>query len=115
MPAPEATGAGPAAPSADLPVPDGPPTVCSRCGGPLVAGSFVLPILGRAKFAYNLRGRSIETDVDALMCNDCGLLTFTAQDPQRIRRAHAADLLASAASDGTLRATSRGRTARGGS
>jgi hypothetical protein len=74
-----------------------------------VSGAFVLPILGRAKFAYNLRGRSIETDVDAQMCSDCGLLTFSAQDPQRIRRAHDADLFADAARDGTLRRGARGR------
>jgi hypothetical protein len=74
-----------------------------------VSGAFVLPILGRAKFAYNLRGRSIETDVDAQMCSDCGSLMFTAQDPQRIRRAHDADLYADAARDGTLRRARRGR------
>lgn len=73
-----------------------------------MSGAFVLPILGRAKFAYNLRGRSIETDVDAQMCSDCGLLTFTAQDPQRIRRAHDADRYAAAVADGTLRRARRG-------
>jgi len=85
--------------------------VCSRCGGALIAGAFVLPILGRAKFAYNLRGRSIETDVDARMCSDCGLLTFTAEDPERIRRAYQADRYAEAATDGTAR-LARGGPAR---
>lgn len=65
---------------------------CERCGGELIPGSLVLPILGRAKFAYNLRGRSIETDVDSNMCARCGLITFTATDPERIRRTHAAVL-----------------------
>ena len=82
--------------------------VCSRCGGALIAGAFVLPILGRAKFAYNLRGRSIETDVDARMCSDCGLLTFTAEDPERIRRAYQADRSAQAATDGTARIAREG-------
>lgn len=62
-----------------------------------------MPILGRAKFAYNLRGRSIETEVDAQMCSDCGLLTFSAQDPERIRRAHDADRSADAVRKGGLR------------
>jgi hypothetical protein len=56
----------------------------------LIDGTLALPILGRARFAYNLRGRSVETDVDSRMCADCGALTFTATDPARIRRAHAA-------------------------
>lgn len=66
-----------------------------------------MPILGRAKFAYNLRGRSIETDVDAQMCSDCGLLTFSAEDPQRIRRAYQAERDAEAATDGTLQRVRR--------
>jgi hypothetical protein len=73
-----------------------------------------MPILGRAKFAYNLRGRSIETDVDAQMCSDCGLLTFTAQDPKRIRRAHDADRYAEAAADGMVRRAVRGAAPRDG-
>jgi len=82
---------------------------CTRCGGSLVPGALVMPILGRAKFAYSLRGRSIETDVDAQMCSDCGLVTFTAQDPQRIRRARDADRYAAAPRDGPLRRTTRER------
>jgi hypothetical protein len=67
-----------------------PPDACDRCGGQLIEGTLALPILGRARFAYDLRGRSVETDVDSRMCADCGSLTFTATDPARIRRAHAA-------------------------
>lgn len=65
----------------------GDPRACARCGGDLVDGSLALPMLGRAKFAYDLRGRSIETDVDARMCTTCGAITFTAADLERIRRA----------------------------
>jgi hypothetical protein len=86
--------------------------VCSRCGGALIAGAFVLPILGRAKFAYDLRGRSIETDVDARMCSDCGLLTLNAEDPERIRRAYKAERYAEAATDGTARLARRGPSPR---
>jgi hypothetical protein len=87
--------------------------VCSRCGGALIAGAFVLPILGRAKFAYDLRGRSIETDVDARMCSDCGLLTLTAEDPERIRRAYKAERYAEAATAATARLPRRGPAPRG--
>ena len=102
----------PASQPDDEPLAGGAPPACARCGGPLVSGALVMPILGRAKFAYNLRGRSIETDVDAQMCSDCGLLTFTAEDPQRIRRARDADRYAAAARDGSLRRMTRGRPPR---
>ena len=63
---------------------------CARCGGELIAGSLALPMLGPAQFAYNLLGKSIETNVDALMCAQCGAVTFTAHDLKHIIQAHAA-------------------------
>lgn len=82
-------GAGPP-PGADPPEGADPPG-CRECGGELITGSLALPILGRARFAYSLRGRAIETDVDSHMCAKCGAITFHAADPERIRRAAEAD------------------------
>lgn len=73
-----------------------PPSGCERCGGDVIAGTLALPMLGRARFAYSLRGRSVETELDSRMCVRCGAITFTAKDPERIRRAAAASRRADA-------------------
>lgn len=50
----------------------------------------MLPLLGQARFGYNLQGKQIETDVGAQMCAECGHVTLTAREPERIRKAHTA-------------------------
>jgi hypothetical protein len=57
-------------------------------------------VLGQARFAYNLSGKLIETDVGARMCEACGGVTLTAVDPERIRKAHAAARRANLVHDG---------------
>lgn len=64
---------------------------CQRCDVELIHGTFNLPLLGRARFAYSLRGQAVETEIAALLCISCGAITLTAVDPERIRRAAAAD------------------------
>lgn len=64
---------------------------CQRCDVELIRGTFNLPLLGRARFGYSLRGQAVETEIAALLCTSCGALTLTAVDPERIRRAAEAD------------------------
>ena|SRR5579859_8287456 len=66
------------------------PEPCPRCGGAQIAGALTLPVVGQARFAYNLQGKLIETDVGAMMCQACGSVTLRAADPERIRKAHTA-------------------------
>jgi hypothetical protein len=47
-------------------------------------------VLGGARFAYDLGGKMIETDVGATMCERCGWISLRAANPEPIRRAHAA-------------------------
>jgi ribosomal protein S27AE len=84
-----------AVPSEDVPVPET-PSGCDRCGGDVIVGTLALPMLGRARFAYSLRGRSVETELDSRMCVRCGAIMLTATDPERIRRAAAASRRADA-------------------
>ena len=72
------------------------PSGCDRCGGDVIVGTFALPMLGRARFAYSLRGRSVETELNSRMCVSCGAIMLTATDPERIRRADAASRRADA-------------------
>jgi hypothetical protein len=68
---------------------------CRLCGGNLIPGVIALPVIGPAKFAYHLEGApAIETEIDATMCAQCGAIDFTARNPGRISRAHAASLQA---------------------
>ena len=84
-----------AVPSEDMPRPET-PSGCDRCGGDVIVGTFALPMLGRARFAYSLRGRSVETELNSRMCVSCGAIMLTATDPERIRRADAASRRADA-------------------
>jgi hypothetical protein len=71
------------------PVADG-PEPCPRCGGEQIAGALTLPVLGGARFAYDLGGKMIETEVGATMCERCGWISLRAGNPEPIRRAHTA-------------------------
>jgi hypothetical protein len=55
-----------------------------------VAGGLAFPVLGNAKFAYRFAGKQVDTDVGATMCERCGAITLTAEDPGRITRTHEA-------------------------
>lgn len=71
------------------------PDRCRECGGELIVGRLALPLLGSAKFAYSLRGRSIEAGIVSRMCAECGTISLVVADPALIRRAAAADRAAS--------------------
>lgn len=84
------TDANESMPAPAEPSPQGVDVTCRHCGGELIDGLLALPLIGRARFAYRLSGQSIETEVDAHMCAECGAITFRANDPGRIVRAAAA-------------------------
>lgn len=53
-------------------------------------GGLAFPVLGNAKFAYRFSGKQVDTDVAATMCEQCGAITLTATNPERIIRTHEA-------------------------
>ncbi|MER3417566.1 MAG: hypothetical protein C4343_00190 [Chloroflexota bacterium] len=74
---------------------------CDDCGTELIRGTFALPILGPARFVYPLRGQAIESQVGADLCPQCGAITLTALEPDRVRRAAEADRRARPAREGS--------------
>lgn len=62
--------------------------LCASCGGRMIPGNIVLPILGAPKFAYRAKGLNVETQIDGLMCEKCGEVIFRAQNPERIKKIH---------------------------
>jgi hypothetical protein len=65
---------------------------CPNCGGRMIPGNIVLPILGTPKFAHRVKGLSVETELDGLMCESCGEVTLRARDPERIKKIYDATM-----------------------
>lgn len=69
------------------------PAVCRRCGGPLTPGQLALPLLGTPKFGVRLGSLSVEADVAAGLCLECGLLELWVPDTAKLQKAIRADRL----------------------
>jgi hypothetical protein len=58
----------------------------------MIPGTIILPILGTPKFAHRVKGLSVETELDGLMCESCGEVSLRARDPERIKKVYDATL-----------------------
>ena len=63
---------------------------CRDCGGRMVSGQLVLPLLGAPKFGVKLATMSVESDISSAMCVDCGHLELWVTDTAKIRWAQEA-------------------------
>lgn len=73
----------------------GAPRACPRCGAELTPGQLALPLLGAPKFGVRLGTLSVEVDVAAALCLDCGFVDLWVPDTGRIRKAIRAEHLVS--------------------